>query len=129
MNVNDPADGPPMIPAAEAAAGALTEARSLVQQVEDLIRRHPLASGLTAMGLGCAVGMAIHELLTPAPPPTAKQRALNLLEDIQCRLAELMEPVGDHVSQLAEDGVSAVKSGLHSMAHSRAAGRFRNLLS
>ena len=40
-----------------------------------------------------------------------------------------MEPVGDRVSQLAEDGVSAVKSGLHSVADSKAGNRIRHLFS
>jgi hypothetical protein len=52
-----------------------------------------------------------------------------LLEDIQSRLAEIMEPVTEQVSQLADDGVSAMKSGLHSAAKSKTANRIRHLFS
>ena len=77
--MNDPAENPFV-----ENDGAFTEAPapSILSQVEDVIRRHPLACVLTTLGVGCAIGVAAHEMLTP-PPPTNKQRAMNLLEDIQ----------------------------------------------
>ena len=101
---------------------------SILHQVEDFIRSHPVAAALATLGLGCAIGVAAREMLHP-PPPTTKDRALQLLEDIQDRLAEIIEPVGDRVSQLAEDGVSAVKSGLHSVSNSKPGNRLRNWFS
>jgi len=124
-SMNDPAENTP----ARVQQGGFGEsASSLLHQVEDLIRRHPVAAALATLGLGCAIGVAAREMLHP-PPTTTKDRALQLLEDIQDRLVEIIEPVGDRVSQLAEDGVSAVKSGLHSAAKSGSINRLRNWFS
>jgi hypothetical protein len=112
----------------EEAKDALNEVPAILHQLEDLIRRYPIASALTSMGVGCAIGIACHEMFTPAPP-TTKRRALNLLEDIQDRLSELMEPVSEKVSEMADDGVSAVKSGLHSASTSKAVNRIRHFFS
>jgi hypothetical protein len=112
----------------EEAKDALNEVPAILHQLEDLIRRYPIASALTSLGVGCAIGLACHEMFTPAPP-TTKRRALNLLEDIQSRLADIMEPVTEHVNQLADDGLSAMKSGLHSATKSKAAGRIRHFFS
>lgn len=86
---------------------------SALSQVEGFIREHPVASILTLVGVGCAVGVVLKELLTPPPPP--KSKALRLLEDIQSRLADLTRPAYGKASHLAEDGVDAVKRGLHSL--------------
>jgi hypothetical protein len=112
----------------EEAKDALNEVPALLHHLEDLIRRYPIASALASLGVGCAIGVACHEMFTPAPP-TTKRRALNLLEDIQDRLSELMEPVTEKVSEMADDGVSAVKSGLHSASKSNAVNRIRHLFS
>ncbi|RBP46146.1 hypothetical protein DES53_102532 [Roseimicrobium gellanilyticum] len=94
---------------------------STLKQVENMIREHPVATILTIVGVGCAVGIVLKELLTPPPPP--KSKALRLLEDIQARLAHLTErPAYRKASHLAEDGVDAVKRGLHSL-EKRWAGR------
>lgn len=84
-----------------------------LRQVESFIREHPVATILTIVGVGCAVGIVLKELLTPPPPP--KNKALRLLEDIQSRLADLTKPAYGKASHLAEDGVDAVKRGLHSL--------------
>ena len=118
-SMNDPAEN---------TAAQDQQGGSILHQVEDLIRRHPVAAALVTLGLGCAIGVAAREMLHP-PHVTTKDRALHLLEDIQDRLAEIIEPVGDRVSQLAEDGVSAVKSGLHSVAKSSSGNRLRNWFS
>jgi hypothetical protein len=110
---------------AQVAATAEETARTVLHQLEELIHRHPLASAAITLGLGCAIGAAVHELFSPPPPKSAKERALGLLEDIQARLADLMEPVGD----MAQNGISAVKSGLHSAAKSKSATHIRELFS
>lgn len=112
----------------EEAKDALNEVPAILHQLEDLIRRYPIASALTSLGVGCAIGLACHEMFTPEPP-TTKQRALNLLEDIQDRLSELVEPLSEKVSQITDDGVSAVKSGLHGASTSKAVNRIRHLFS
>src|SRR4051812_9345925 len=117
---------------AENVRGAFNEAQSsassLLHQVEDLIRDHPVAAALATLGLGCAIGVAAREMLHP-PQATAKDRAVHLLEDIQDRLAEILEPVSDRVSEMAEDGLSAVKSSLHSASKSHAGNRIRKWFS
>lgn len=93
---------------------------STLKQVENILREHPVASVLAIIGVGCAVGMVLKELLTPPPPP--KNRALRLLEDIQSRLAHLTEPAYEKASHLAGDGVNAVKRGLHSLGKTKTPG-------
>lgn len=96
-------------------------------QLESLIRRHPFTAALATLGIGCAVSLVARELL--APPPSPKQRALQLLEDIQSRLAEIAEPAYDRASDLADEGVSSVKRGLDSLGSSRLGSRLRHLFS
>ncbi len=98
----------------------------IVDQVEEIIRKHPFVSVFASIGLGCAMGLAVRELFTPPPP---KNRALALLEDIQSRLADYAEPVRDRVSSYADDGVEAVKKGIHSVSESKFADRIRHLFS
>lgn len=121
--MNDPSTIPPTDeerPAASAVPAAIT-------QIESMIRRHPVVAALATVGFGCAVGIVARELL--APPPTPKQRALQLLEDIQARLAEFAEPAYDRASHLADDGMDAVKRGLHSAASSKLGSRLSHLFS
>src|SRR5437868_6367914 len=110
--MNDPTEN--MAGADQAMPFNEASASSVLHQVEELIRSHPIATALTTLGIGCAVGVAARELLHP-PQTTTKERAINLLEDIQARLGDLLEPATDRVSELADDGVSAIKSGLHSI--------------
>lgn len=91
---------------------------SALKQVENIIREHPLSTILTLVGVGCAVGIVLKELLTPPPPP--KSKALRLLEDIQARLAQLTEPAYHKASHLAEDSMETLKRGLHSLGQTKA---------
>jgi ElaB/YqjD/DUF883 family membrane-anchored ribosome-binding protein len=93
---------------------------STLKHLENILREHPVASILTIVGVGCAVGIVLKELLTPPPPP--KNRALRLLEDIQSRLADLTEPAYEKASHLAEDGMDAVKRGLSSLGKTKLKG-------
>jgi hypothetical protein len=88
-----------------------------MSHIESLIRRHPVMAALTTVGLGCAVGIVARELLTPQPAP--RRRALQLLEDIQHRLAEITEPAYDRATHLADDGVSTVKRGMNAVSSSK----------
>lgn len=97
-----------------------------IGQIEGMIRRHPVIAALATIGVGCAVGIVARELLTPPPP---RRRALQLLEDIQHRLAEFAEPAHDRASHLADEGVSAVKRGLNSVNSSKWGSRFSHLFS
>ncbi|OAI56974.1 hypothetical protein AYO49_03100 [Verrucomicrobiaceae bacterium SCGC AG-212-N21] len=126
--MNDPADSPflPNDPT-EAAPSVADTLHAVVNRVEESIRRHPMAAALATLGLGCAVGLAARELLTPAT--TSKQRALDLLEDIQARLTEFAEPMTERASHLAEDGADAMKRGLHAAADSSLGQRLRSLFS
>lgn len=99
----------------------------LTEQVETLIRRHPIAATLATVGFGCAVGVAARALLTPEPAP--RHRVKELLEDIQERLTEFAEPAYDRAHELAGEGRDAVKHGLHTMAESRLGSRLRHLFS
>lgn len=121
--MNDPSTIPPTDEESPATAAAPVS----VSQIETLIRRHPVCAALATVGFGCAVGIVARELLMP--PPSPKHRALQLLEDIQHRLAEFAEPAYDRASHLAEDGVSAVKRGLHSAASSKLGSRLSHLFS
>lgn len=111
---------PDTLPREEAAADTCAH-------VEDLIRHHPVVTTLASLGIGCALGMAIRELLTP--PPTPKQRAVQLLEDIQGRLSELVDPAYDRLSSLTSDGVDAMKSGYDTVSESPWANRLKHLFS
>lgn len=99
----------------------------LTDQVENLIRRHPIAAALATVGFGCAVGVAARSLLTPEPTP--RHRVRELLEDIQERLTEFAEPAYERAHELADEGRDAVKHGLHSMADSKLGSRLRHLFS
>ena len=94
------------------------------EQVGRLVREHPVAVLLGAVGIGCAMGLLARELLSPPPPP--RHRALQILEDIQSRLAELTEPARDDVTGLAEDGADAVRRGMHTLAGLRLGRRLRH---
>ena len=98
-----------------------------LSQLESMIRRHPFTAALATLGFGCAVSLVARELL--APPPTPKQRALQLLEEIQNRLAEIAEPAYDRASDLADEGVHTVKRGLDSVGSSKLGSRLRHLFS
>ncbi|WP_395746953.1 hypothetical protein [Prosthecobacter sp.] len=100
---------------------------SPLSQIEGLIRRHPVAAAMATVGFGVAVGIVAREFL--APPPSPKHRAVQLLEDIQHRLAELAEPAYDRASHLADDGIDAVKRGVHSISSSRLGSRLCHLFS
>jgi hypothetical protein len=92
-------------------------------QAEGFIRRHPVASVLAIVGIGCAVGIVLKELLTPPPPP--KNKALRLLEDIQARLKHVTQPAYAKASHFTEDGLDAVKRGLHSLGQTKAGSPLR----
>lgn len=111
------------VPIPEETPAETTTGSSFLLQTGDLIRRHPIAAALATLGLGCVIGVVARELLTPPP----RQRAMQLLEDIQARLAEYAEPAGRRIGHLAEDGAGAVKRGLHSVADSKLGHRFQDL--
>lgn len=100
---------------------------NITDQVETLIRRHPIAAALATVGFGCAVGVAARSLLTPEPSP--RNRVRELLEDIQERLSELAEPAYERAHDLADEGRDAVRHGLHSLAKSNVGSRLRHLFS
>ncbi|WP_395748912.1 hypothetical protein [Prosthecobacter sp.] len=119
--MNDPSSIPPTdeeTPAPKAA--------NFLSQMETLIRRHPVTAALTTLGFGCAVGIVARELLTPPPP---RHRALQILEDIQSRLSDIAEPAYDRASDLADDGISAVKRGLNAVSHTSLGHRLLHLFS
>jgi hypothetical protein len=122
--MNDPSVIPPTDE--ETSATSATSSRP-VTQIESLIRRHPVVAALATVGFGCAIGIVARGFLTP--PPTPKHRALQLLEDIQDRLAELAEPAYDRATHLTDDGISAVKRGLHSVSCSKLGSRIGHLFS
>lgn len=126
--MNDPTDSP-FVPngPADATNSVSASLHAMIGQMEDLIRRHPMAAVLASLGVGCTVGLAARELLSP--PPTPKQRALNLLEDIQERLAAFAEPVAEQASHLAEETADAMQRGLHSTVESSLGQRLRSLFS
>jgi hypothetical protein len=118
LNMSPPTDPIPEFP--DLPSPHDTPPPSTLKQVENILRDHPVASVLTIIGVGCAVGIVLRELLTPPPPP--KNRALRLLEDIQARLADLTEPAYEKASHLAEDGLDVVKRGLHSLGKTKIPG-------
>lgn len=82
-----------------------------VLQIEDYVRQHPGTALLVAAGLGLA-GILVMRALTPAPP---RNRAVQLLEDIQHRLASLAQHGIDRASSLAADGANAASKGIDSL--------------
>lgn len=82
-----------------------------VFKFEDYVRQHPGSALLVAVGLGLAA-VLVTRALTPAPP---RNRAVQMLEDIQQRLAELAHHGLDRVSGIAEDGARAVGKGVDSL--------------
>lgn len=115
MSDLDPLESPPAL--ADIPSPHDVPLPTALSQVESIIREHPVASVLTLIGVGCAVGLVLKELLTPPPPP--KNKALRLLEDIRAKLAHLMEPAYSKASHLAEDSVDAMKRGLHSLGQTK----------
>ena len=78
---------------------------------EEYVRQHPGSVLLVAAGLGLAAVLVVRAL-SPAPP---RNRAVQLLEDIQHRLSNLAKVGYDRVSTLAEDGAHAVSKGVGSL--------------
>lgn len=96
------------------------------QQVETFVREHPAIAVLGAIGIGCAVGL-LAKMLVSSPPPPPKNRALQVLEDIQHRLSDLVSPAYDKASHYAEDGASAVKKGVDHLHDLHLGKRLKNL--
>ena len=96
-------------------------------RLDDIVRRHPGGALLVAAGLGLVAVMAARAF----NPPPPRNRAMQLLEDIQQRLSELAHHGYDQVASIAEDGVDAAGKGLGSLHLDRKldkVGRvFRNL--
>ena len=122
--MNDPADNPYI----EKAQEIIQQAPDAVHHLEEFIRKHPIAAALTSVGVGCVVGMIVHEIFAP-PPPTARDRAMGVLEDIQSRLSDLMEAGSERVSKYTENGVDAVNDGINAVSKSKAANRLRSFFS
>jgi len=122
--MNDPSIIPPTDEEAPMTEAALP---SSMTQLERLIRRHPLGAAMAAVGLGCAIGVISREWLSP--PPSPKQRAVQLLEDIQNQLMELAHPAYDRASDLADEGISSLKRGMQSVSGSTLGCRLRGLFS
>ncbi len=80
-------------------------------KIEDYVRQHPGTALLVAAGLGLAA-VLVARALTPAPP---RNRAVQLLEDIQHRLSDLAQVGLDRVSSLAEGGAQALSKGVDSL--------------
>ncbi len=80
-------------------------------KLEDYVRQHPGRAMLVAAGLGLAV-VLVARALSPAPP---RNRAVQVLEDIQHRLANLAQLGIDRASSLADDGAHAVSKGVDSL--------------
>ena len=97
----------------ERAAQAQEQAVKAAHQVEDYVRKNPLNALCLAAGLGLAAVVLVRAL-TPPPPP--RNRAVQLLEDIQQRLYELAQPAYERGAGLLDEGAHAVSKtvdGLH----------------
>ena len=105
MNVKTDTPAPSITDAASACANSATECQNYVRQ-------HPAGALLIAAGLGLAVVVVARAL---TPPPSPRNRAMQLLEDIQDRLAELAQPAHDRASSLAEGGAGALSRGVDSI--------------
>lgn len=96
-------------------------------EVENFVRKHPVWAVAATVGIGYAVGLLARELLTPPPPP--KNRALRMLEDIQERLGDFLGPAYDRASHYVDDGLSAAKSGVHSLGDMKLGNRIKQFFS
>jgi hypothetical protein len=101
------------------------EASHLAHEVKETVVRHPMASALTTIGLGLAIGYAFYEMLKPRPTPA--QRALNLLGDIRESLFDLGSASADYAKDATRSGSKAVRRGMGAMADSRLAHQLRDL--
>jgi hypothetical protein len=79
-------------------------------EADNYVRRNPGTSLLVAIGTGLALGLLVRAL---RPEPTPRNRAVQLLRDIESKLREITEPAIQRASELASDGASAVQEGLH----------------
>jgi hypothetical protein len=102
---------------------------SALTEVEKLIKQHPATAMLSAVAIGYAVGVLSRVLLTPPPPPPPKQRALRVLEDIQSRLADLVQPTYNKAHTYAEDGADAVRKSLQQFQDLPVGKRLKSLFS
>jgi ElaB/YqjD/DUF883 family membrane-anchored ribosome-binding protein len=103
------------------------EAAHMANEVKGCVQRHPLASALTTIGLGVAIGFAVHQLLKPRATP--RQRAMSLLSDIRESMAELASTSAEYAKDATRHGSKAMKRGMDAMSDSRAANQLRHLFS
>ena len=91
-----------------------------LHQMEHCVRQNPGSTMLIAVGLGFVAVLAARAL----NPPPPRNRAVQLLEDIQHRLAGLARPAYDRISGLAEDGAEAFGKGVDGLHLDRKFDRF-----
>lgn len=85
--------------------------KQTTSNVENFVREQPGTAILAAIGIGCVVGLVTRALLS-SPPPPPRHRAMRILEDIQSRLSDLVEPTYERASDLASEGSDAVRRGM-----------------
>ena len=115
LQTNPPTTPPTEITGSSATSAPADHSPGLTNPVillETYVRQHPGGTLLAAAGLGL-LGYLVARALTP--PPTPRNRAVRLLEDIQHRLAELAQPAYDRVAGLADDGAHAFDKGVHNL--------------
>jgi ElaB/YqjD/DUF883 family membrane-anchored ribosome-binding protein len=79
-------------------------------EMDDRVRRNPGTALLIAAGAGLAIGLIVRAL---RPEPTPRNRAMQLLKDLEARLRDVTEPALRKAGEMASDGASVVQDGLH----------------
>lgn len=101
------------------AAAITASPPNAAERFEQCVRKYPGRTLLAATGLGLIVVLAARAL---APPP--RSHAVQLLEDIQHRLASLAHTGYDRVSSMAEDSADAVSKGIGGLRIDRKIDKF-----
>jgi ElaB/YqjD/DUF883 family membrane-anchored ribosome-binding protein len=78
-------------------------------ETDDYVRRNPGTALLIAVGTGLALGLLVRAL---RPEPTPRNRAVQLLKDIESKLRDITEPALQKATEFASDGATAVQEGL-----------------
>ena len=87
-------------------ANAATESCA---EVEQCVRRNPIAAIVFAIGAGLLLAMLARAL---RPEPTPRERAARILEDLEARVREATRPVLRRAGSLACDGADALNENV-----------------
>jgi hypothetical protein len=67
----------------------------MVRDAERWVRKHPLASALTLVSAGVAIGVVVRELLAPDAAKLEQARVKRILDELDASISALREQLGE----------------------------------